>query len=144
MSMLSAQCDKLRETAELVEGHGKVGFGDLIITDPLMVDAAKEMRDAADTIWSLRCGCVELQGQMDDAKHDLSVFSERIVALADENAKLRELVRDYAKAANYLCERYDECSWNSCATCALDDCLRKCVLIRLGDKAKKLGIEVTT
>ena len=63
--------------------------------------------------------------------------------LKAENSKLRELVRDYAKAANYLCERQDECSWNSCATCALDDCLGKCVLMRIGDKAKGLGIEVS-
>lgn len=94
MSMLSAQCDILRETAELIEDHGRVGFGDLIITDPLMVDAAKEMRDAADTIWQLRCDCVELRGQMDDAKHDLSIFSGRIVELEAENAKLRERVAE--------------------------------------------------
>jgi len=62
--------------------------------------------------------------------------------LKAENEKLRELVRDHAKAANYLCERQDRYSWNSCATCALDDGLGKCVLMRIGDEAKGLGIEV--
>ena len=88
--------------------------------------------------------------RFDRARHMVLVEPEQwfrieqeMTSLRAENDGLRELVRDYAKAANYLCERQDECSWNSCATCALDDCLGKCVLMRIGDKAKGLGIEVS-
>ena len=75
MSMLSAQCDELREMAGQLQEHGTfVGFGGTTNTDPLMHGAAIVMREAADTIWDLR---------------DM-VHKER--AEAD---RLRELVRDY-------------------------------------------------
>ena len=153
MSMLSAQCDRLRKMAELVEGHGKVGFGDLIITDPLMVDAAKEMRDAADTIWQLRNDCVELRGQMDNAKHDLSVFSGRIAALAgenrklrDENEKLRELCENLNRAAHMLCEAWEgSCSKEAegmslHAVCPISDTNELCVFGKLYGQVRELGV----
>jgi len=55
MSMLSAQCDELREMAGQLQEHGTfVGFGGTTNTDPLMHGAAIVMREAADTIWELR------------------------------------------------------------------------------------------
>ena len=109
MSMLSAQCDRLRETAELVEDHGRfVGFGGSISTDPLMVDAAKEMRDAADTIWQLRNDCVELRDENEKLREYVHTLELETIRLDSdncdlrgemepvwaENAKLRELVAE--------------------------------------------------
>ena len=55
MSMLSAQCDELREMADQLQEHGTfAGFGGTTNTDPLMLGAAIVMREAADTIWDLR------------------------------------------------------------------------------------------
>ena len=66
MSMLSAQIDELRNAAEFYDGF----------------KAANLMRDAADTIWELRGA---LQVASVDYRH-----------LADENAKLRDLMYDRA------------------------------------------------
>lgn len=65
MSMLSVQCDNLRIMARLVRDYDHA-------------EVSRELRDAADTIWSLRNRCVDVQAENDD--------------LRDENAKLRELV----------------------------------------------------
>lgn len=97
MSMLSAQCDELRELAtrydELQAGAVKA------VTMPSNMGSI--LCDAADTIWELR-GSVHreraeadrLRDELDSAKHDLSVFSANLARLGVENAKLRELVRD--------------------------------------------------
>ena len=80
MSMLSAQADELRELAVQLQEHGTfVGFGGTTNTDPLMHGAAMAMREAADTILSLRDKAQELQA---------------------ENAKLRKLVRMAWKCAH--------------------------------------------
>ena len=140
MSMLSAQCDKLRETAELVEGHGKVGFGDLIITDPLMVDAAKELRDAADTIWRLRNDCVELRELLnitDESRHFADTRARELFA---KNEKLRELVSHMywciCAGSCDECERCNEEDWDGCEIINVYGSFR--------DRMAKLGIEVTT
>ena len=44
----------------------------------------------------------KLRDELDAVKHDLSLFSERIVELGAENAKLRELVRCLVYATNPL------------------------------------------
>lgn len=55
MSMLTAQCDKLRETAANLRVHSTfVGFGGVVNRDHMVFDAARQMEDAADTIESLR------------------------------------------------------------------------------------------
>ncbi len=55
MSMLTAQCDKLRETAADLREHSTfVGFGGVVNRDPVLIDAARQMEDAADTIMGLR------------------------------------------------------------------------------------------
>lgn len=54
MSMLTAQCDRLRETADEVE-RIKHNNADWIWRDGItLTDAARELRDAADTIEGLR------------------------------------------------------------------------------------------
>lgn len=82
MSMLSAQCDKLREMAVELRTHGTfVGFGGLTSTDPLMLKSATLMCEAADTIWELRC---KLSGMVDER--------ERARVAEAENVELRELL----------------------------------------------------
>lgn len=55
MSMLTSQCDKLRETAADLRAHSTfVGFGGAVNRDPMLFDAAQQMEDAADTIEELR------------------------------------------------------------------------------------------
>ena len=44
----------------------------------------------------------KLRDELDAAKHDLSLFSRRIVELGAENAKLRELVRCLVYATHPL------------------------------------------
>ena len=54
MSMLTAQCDRLRETADEVE-RIKHNNADWLWRDGItLTDAARELRDAADTIEGLR------------------------------------------------------------------------------------------
>ena len=55
MSMLSEQIKELWKKADELDEHGAfIGFGGSVNRDPLMHDAAVLMRDAADTIESLR------------------------------------------------------------------------------------------
>lgn len=55
MSMLTAQVGKLRETAANLRAHSTfVGFGGGVNINHEMVDAARQMEDAADTIENLR------------------------------------------------------------------------------------------
>lgn len=81
MSMLSAQCDELRTLADLYD----------IMRKPAN---ARTLRDAADTILSLR---------------------DRAQALQAENAKLRELVADTLMQPRDYCQKYDieYDSWDS-------------------------------
>ena len=69
MSMLSAQCDELRKLA-------------LWLDDEFYDVEATKVREAADTIWELRC---KLSGMVDER--------ERARVAEAENAKLRELVK---------------------------------------------------
>lgn len=61
--------------------------------------------------------------------------------LGNENAKLRELVTGYAKAANFLCERWEDCDY--CGLGMFTKRYEKCELGKLNDVAKELGMEVT-
>ena len=59
MSMLTAQCDRLRETADEVE-RIKHNNADWLWRDGItLTDAARELRDAADTIENLRLRLTE-------------------------------------------------------------------------------------
>ena len=89
-----------------------------------------------------------------DASHALNELSHALALLESENsslrgevdgfvrenAKLRELATGYAKVANYLCERWDECEY--CELECLDEQQEKCLLGRLNDAIHELGIEV--
>ena len=77
MSMISAQCDELRNLA-------------LWLDDEFYDAEASKVRQAADTIWELRCklaGVVDQQGEIERLKN--------------ENARLRELLSQ-ALAAHEL------------------------------------------
>ena len=86
MSMISAQCDELRQMAE------SVGLE--------VPQAATLMMEAADAIDRLDAENAKLREELDAAKYDLSLFSEKIVATSAENAKLRELVRGLVYATH--------------------------------------------
>ena len=80
MSMLSAQCDKLRNLAEQVEWE--------------MPEASKAMRDAADTIWDLRNRLNDLiyeQAHWELANCPGCKNVADLQEALDENARLREL-----------------------------------------------------
>ena len=65
MSMLTAQCDKLRETAVYLRAHSTfVGSDGLVNINHKMVDAARQMDDAAATIENLR-------NQLTETCHDV-------------------------------------------------------------------------
>lgn len=74
-SMISSQCDKLRETADELDERAKAyaPTGRNVLSPML--------RSAADTIWELRC---KLAGVVDQ--------SDEIERLKAENTKLRELL----------------------------------------------------
>lgn len=109
MSMISAQCDELRVMAE------SVGLA--------VPQAATLMMEAADTIWELRCrlvgaeDCVRKSGELCNERDRLAdenamlweiiadlkellpenerwYSHETVKAISENNAKLRELVRD--------------------------------------------------
>ena len=93
MSMLSAQCDRLRELADGIEE--RYGY-------PTAVTA---LRDAADTIWSLRNRCVDLARERERLSKESDFFSRQVLEngercdraidqLNAENDRLRELVAD--------------------------------------------------
>ena len=92
---MSGIADELRAMAE------SVGFE--------VPQAATLMMEAADTIWELRCKCADLMSEREEyvwtrefmdrmAKHcgtkDCPSLVSYVEGLEDENAKLRELVRD--------------------------------------------------
>ena len=135
MSMLSAQCDKLRETADSLERYGFVDFNEP--RQAIMI----ELRDAADTIWQLRNDCVEL-------RHDLEDANNQAEEVCIENEKLRELVMMAYKAARMMCEAWDgPCQSNSDVPswrvpCPADERDEQCVFGQLERNMRELGIEV--
>lgn len=81
MSMLSSQCDELRQVAQVYRNLGKYATEQML-------------RDAADTILELRDDLQRANRSLQDAEHDESVAWDRVRKAERENAKLRELVRD--------------------------------------------------
>lgn len=77
MSMISAQCDELRQMAD-----GQATFH----------DAREVMLEAADTIWELRCRLVDAEDRVRKSV-ELCKLCEREA----ENAKLRELCKRVLK-----------------------------------------------
>ena len=108
MSMLSAQIDHLRELADALDG--KYGYQGYEI----------ELRKAADTICELRGA---LQVASVDYRH-----------LADENRKLRELVK---RMHGHIKENCDTCDGWYCSS--FDEDNECCVYDTL---AREVGVEV--
>ena len=91
MSMISGQCDKLRELANKLLEHGAfVGFGGTVNTDPLMLDAGTAMIDAAELILELRDDLQRANAAVQDAEHDESVAWDMVRKAEAENAKLKQ------------------------------------------------------
>lgn len=123
MSMLSSQCDELREYAKRADG-----------TFPLLAGA---LRDAADTILELRDDLQRANDALRDAEHDESVAWDRVRKVERENARLRELTRDYlifySQPGCTYCFCHDECRESEEPCMAFE---------RLVDRTNELGIEV--
>lgn len=118
MSMLSAQCDELREVAtrydELQVGAVKA------VTMPSNMGSI--LREAADTIWELRC---KLSDMVDER--------ERARVAEAENAKLRELLQDAVQTLGPPALRVDEIE---CGT------IYEAHISRLEQRMRELGVEV--
>lgn len=85
MSMLSAQCDELRQMAE------SVGLA--------MPQAATLMMEAADTIWELRGSVHRERSEADRLRERITTQKQTIQAYRDESREWRE-VADHAQAEN--------------------------------------------
>jgi len=107
MSMISAQCDQLRERAkELCSLAPDPAVPYLVPSTKetmalAMRSAASEMEDAADTIMSLRDRAQELQAENAKLRGARDVWQ-------DNDVKLRELVRDIYESAYYEYPSYFE------------------------------------
>lgn len=83
MSMLSAQCDDLRDTADKLDKTSAVS------TPWIHYSLTPMMRNAADTIWQLRDDLQRANDAVQDAEHDESIAWDRVRKAEAENAKLR-------------------------------------------------------
>lgn len=102
MSMISGQCDKLRETADEIQ-RIKNNNADWLWRDAItLADAAALMRDAADLILELRDDLQQANEAVRDAEHDESMAWDRVRKAEAENEKLRKLCSALYKFA------YDE------------------------------------
>lgn len=103
---------------------------------PLFVGASESYDTDAWEAYNLKKENAKLRDELDAAKHDLSLFSERIVELGAENAKLRELVRHM-----HTCmEHYEMDGTISCDRCPLDNCVGNCDYER---RMRELGVEAS-
>ena len=113
MSMITSQCDNLRDAANRIKDR--------------YVYAADLMRDAADTILELRDRVQSLQREHDTTMKMYATVCEQQCKIDAENAKLRELCADL---------RF--CSHNDCLRCEHG---RFCDL-RLDERIRELGIDI--
>jgi len=103
--MLSSMCDKMRETADNVE-RIKNNNADWLWRDGVtLMDAVKELRDAADVIDNLRCSCNDLQFEHEGLKERYSLLLEKTVEMADENERLKVENEQLRKVID-LCSEY--------------------------------------
>lgn len=100
MSMISSQCDKLRETASKLDSYDAYG------------NIASMLREAADTIWQLRNKCSSLVDGRERLFRANVEKNGEILRLVGENAKLREELADAPSCD--ACEAMLDC----------DECLR--------------------
>lgn len=122
--MLSAQIDELRVMAQLEKNLERPAI-------------ARILDDAADTILELRDDLQRANDALRDAEHDESVAWDRVRKVERENARLRELTRDYlifySQPGCTYCFCHDECRESEEPCMAFE---------RLVDRTNELGIEV--
>jgi hypothetical protein len=70
-------------------------------------DMGSILRDAADTIWQLRDDLQRTNAENAKLQASNEVIAEDHAALCEQNAKLRELVRDYHRFADAMCAERD-------------------------------------
>lgn len=125
MSMLSSQCDELREYAKRADG-----------TFPLLSGA---LRNAADIILELRDDLQRANNDLQDAEHDESVAWDRVRKAERENVKLRELADEMLEnLMPEICEKAYWCRDKDWRTCSDMACGNYTFVIL----AQELGIEV--
>ena len=123
MSMISGLINKLRKSADEWNGSN-------------MFELARMCSEAADTIWQLRDDLQRANAAVRDAEHDESVAWDRVRKAEAENAKLRELVRDYERCTMHAdCSR---CEYDGKLSthCPLSPCFPDV------DELRELGVEV--
>ena len=135
MSMLSAQCDELRERATTLR-QGRWSDGE---------DDATMMEQAADTILELRDDLQRANDATRDAEHDESMVWDRVRKAEAENTKLRELLKN---ALTYI--EYEGCgvecpeTGHGATLTSCDICNRyeteSCAYV-IAQSARELGIE---
>ncbi|MBQ9006729.1 MAG: hypothetical protein IJ092_10215 [Atopobiaceae bacterium] len=130
MSMISAQCDELREVAYKVDEY-QMG------RERVPLKTAAIMREAADTIWELRESVYRERAEADSLREERDMYRDLVgmmdhpdlnAQLQAENDKLRELLR-----AAWRCVH----SGLSCSDCRL--VAGGCTL---QSAMRELGIEV--
>ena len=93
MSMISAQIDELRAIAD---------------KDTVPYEASDAIYQAADTIWQLRDDLQRTNAENAKLRGEYNKMdvwhSKELTAAMDENAKLRELVRDMYMSMNISCQ----------------------------------------
>ncbi len=136
MSMISAQIDELRKWADqLSERENEFG----VVVRALVA----ALRDAADTIWQLRDDLqranaenAKLRDENARLRSCLSDDADNARQIMAENAKLRELVRDYDRCTMHAdcvgCEYDGKLSTH----CPLSPCFPDI------DELSELGVEV--
>ena len=123
MSMLSAQCDRLRKMADW-DGVGAV--------------IACELRDAADTIWRLRNDCVELREQLNLVLESKCFAEHRVSELLSENTKLWELCADMYGFIHAACVKYPRMFDPNIGPGG--QMVREMPDVRYADRMRKLGV----
>ena len=117
MSMISSQCDELRNAADelqnVIDNAHNYTWPGIVST---LHYAQQGLRSAADTIWELRCklaGVVDQQDEIERLEDEnaclrycLSDDAENARQIMAENAKLRELVRELYEDQCDECDRW--------------------------------------
>ena len=140
MSMLSAQCDKLRERAATLR-QGRWSDG---------ADDARLMEDAAETILSLRDRAQDLQAEnakLREERDKMDVWhSKELSATMAENAKLRGLAERAWNTAERLCQAFDGPCRDDGVTayepCPMGERDEECVYGQLQRELRECGVEV--
>lgn len=145
MSMLSAQCDELRELA----GDGSMEW----VAGPVR---ASVLREAADTIWELRDDLQQANAENAKLREVISDGEESAVLcinyaylealdvllenLKAENAKLRELLQRALTSHDKMCTNRGTCL--GCLLFNAKPFMPACPIVGVTRDARELGVEV--